>query len=221
MIEIILKGVIMGVAVAAPVGPIGVLCINRTLEKGKLSGLMTGLGTAVADGIFGLLVAFGVGLSAFLREGGAGASGLKLLGGVFLFYLGAKSLQNYKKKKIDLEAPAGQSKVGYVKDFASSLALTMANPMTIMVFFGFVAALGLNQLETDWAVYVFVAGIFIGSVLWWVFLIFSVSVLKTRLSTNLLLSLDLISGGLLVLWGLYACFEALQNFSYHEMLLIK
>jgi threonine/homoserine/homoserine lactone efflux protein len=124
-LEYLMKGLLVGFSIAAPVGPIGILVIRRTLTEGRLSGFVTGLGAAVADGTYGFIAGYGLtSISDFLI---AQQFWMKLFGGIFLLYLGIKTLISKAATK---EASIDSN--GLIKNFTSTLLLTITNPITIL-----------------------------------------------------------------------------------------
>jgi threonine/homoserine/homoserine lactone efflux protein len=169
------KGILIGIAVAAPVGPVGLLCIQRTLEDGLRVGLATGLGAALADTVFGAIAAYGLAsISDILM---AHRDTLRLVGGLVLLLLawGAwrKKPPEASKTPIHVRALAG---------FGTGLGVTLSNPMTIMGFLGIFAGLGLDELAKghDRAVQM-VAGVALGSALWWLGLCGGTQLLRPRI----------------------------------------
>ena len=196
--ETFITGILIGLAVAAPVGPIGILCIRRTLTKGTLSGLATGLGAAFADATFGLIAAAGLAVTGLLVSY---AGPLKIAGGILILLLGLASLRNFFSQHRDIEI-AGDGR-GLISAFASTYALTLSNPMTIVAFIGLIA--GLATGSSSGAFYL-VAGVLIGSALWWLILVSATLVVKTRIPPNVTRWLDLASGLMLIGWALWAFF---------------
>ena len=163
-IAFLLRGLAIGFSIAAPVGPIGVLCIRRTLAEGRVSGLVSGLGAATADAIYGCIAGFGLTFIANILI--SQQVWLRLIGGLFLCYLGVKTL---------LAKPAHQATSakgnGLVGAYASTFFLTLTNPMTILSFVAIFAGLGLASTGGNYAsAGVLVFGVFIGSALWWLIL---------------------------------------------------
>jgi threonine/homoserine/homoserine lactone efflux protein len=197
MIAALLKGLAVGLAIAAPVGPIGLLCIRRTLSDGRRYGLAAGLGAATADACYGVVAGFGLTfLSRFLV---AQQFWLTLGGGVFLCYLGARTALARPP------ARAAATDPGRLRGaFFSTLLLTLANPMTIMSFIAVFAGLGLGTRPAYGLAAALVAGIFLGSALWWVLLSSATSLLRSRLSANWLRGVNWVSAALLVAFGLHA-----------------
>jgi len=138
-LEFLYKGLLLGFSVAAPIGPIGVLCINRTINKNFIAGFVSGLGAATADLIYGLIAGLGLTvISTFLINQ---KFWIQIIGLVFLFYIGIKTII---KKDNDIEFKSVTDK-GLLKDYFSTLILTITNPMTILFFIAVFAGLGLSD----------------------------------------------------------------------------
>src|SRR5690348_5648959 len=139
-LDFFLKGLILGFSIAAPVGPIGVLCIRKTLQFGRFSGLFSGLGAAAADAIYAVIAGFGLTfVSNFLL---AGQYWFQLIGGVFLLYLGWKTFVAKPEEQSN-----HLSHSNLLHDFASTFFLTLTNPMTILSFLAVFAGLGLSRTQ--------------------------------------------------------------------------
>src|SRR5579864_1255753 len=198
IIKLFARGLIIGLAVAAPVGPIGVLVIRRTLADSRMLGLLTGLGAATADALYGCVGAFGLTfISSFL----AGyALWTKLIGGAFLFYLG---ISTFRAKPATEAAPASKAKA--VGAYLSTMVLTLANPATILSFMAVFAGLGLGTNGGDYgATSIVVAGVFFGSALWWLMLSGGVSLVRHRLAPSTLTWINRGSGVFLFVFGVLA-----------------
>jgi threonine/homoserine/homoserine lactone efflux protein len=193
----LVKGLAIGVSIAAPVGPIGLLCIRRSLERGRMAGLATGLGAATADAAYGCIAAFS--LSAVSRFLLAEVTWLRLGGGVALCWLGARTFLSAPARR---EAQAGSG--GLASAYLSSLLLTLANPMTILSFVAVFAGLGLAASPDFAAAGTLVAGVFVGSGLWWLLLSASVARMRHRVGDGWMRAINRLSGGLIVAFGLYA-----------------
>jgi threonine/homoserine/homoserine lactone efflux protein len=196
-LEFLYKGLILGFSVAAPVGPIGILCINRTLNKSFASGFVSGLGAATADLLYGSIAGFGLSaVSTFLIDQ---KIWVQLTGLVFLVYIGIKLIL---KKDDDIEfKPVTDN--GLLKDYFSTLALTITNPVTILFFIAVFAGLGLaNTITGIQAVLQLILGVFTGSCIWWLFLSGLTMKLKTRINKSLLKWIDSVSGVLILFFGL-------------------
>ncbi|MEZ4767969.1 MAG: LysE family translocator [Caldilineales bacterium] len=198
---IFVRGVAIGLAIAAPVGPIGVLCIRRTLAEGRLAGLVTGLGAATADTVYGAVAAFGLtAISAFLVSQ---QDMLRLIGGAFLLYLGVRT---FLARPVEQAAVAGdRSSRTLAGDYGTTFLLTITNPLTILSFAAVFAGLGLGSGYDDLgSALLLVAGVFSGSALWWLLLSGAVSLLRRRITVNALRWVNRVSGLIIVLFGIAA-----------------
>jgi threonine/homoserine/homoserine lactone efflux protein len=190
-----IKGLVFGFSIALPVGPIGILCIRRSLAGGLTAGLLTGMGAATADAFYGSLAGFGL----------AGVTGLlvgqrtwiQLLGGLFLCYLGLRILLSDTG-----ERAASAPYRSYARGYFSALLLTLANPMTILSFTAVFAAMGLGGVAAGHVAAAWlVAGVFTGSMTWWVILSSITSIFKTSLTAKVMKWIDRVSGTVLTGFG--------------------
>lgn len=206
MILLFLKGIVLGLAIAAPLGPIGALCINRTLARGFWAGVAGGLGTALADGLYAILAA--AGFAAFAAILVKVSIPLGLAGGSFMLWLGWKSLRAGTSPKT---AAPDSGVTDLVKVTATTFVLTLANPATILSFAAIFAGLGLAS--QGGSALITTAGVFCGSLLWWIFLCGTVSFLRHRLPESFALWVSRISGAILIAFGIFAIATAgLQYF---------
>jgi threonine/homoserine/homoserine lactone efflux protein len=197
--ELFIRGLVLGFAIAAPVGPIGLLCIQRTLSQGRLVGLVSGLGAATADAIYGAVAAFGLSLlTAFLVEQ---QMWLGLAGGLFLCYLGVRTVTAAPAER----AAAAVESRGLLGAYGTTLALTLTNPMTILAFVAIFAGAGLATTGGDsiarccwWP------ASFCGSAAWWLLLSFGVSLLRGFVTAPVLRWINWIAGGVIVAFGVIA-----------------
>ncbi len=200
VLALFLKGLIIGFAIAAPVGPVGVLCIQRSLHNGFKVGLMTGLGAALADGTYGLIAGFG--LTAISSLLVAQQFWIRVIGGAFLLYLGIKILLTPPRNKSTNEKPDRSP----WHACATTYFLTLTNPMTILSFTAIFAGLGLGSAGTDYThAILLVIGITLGSAIWWLLLSGGVSyILHKRISQSFMRIINWISGGIILFFGLFA-----------------
>ena len=193
-----LKGIAIGFAIAAPVGPIGILCIKRTLIGGRLSGFFTGLGAAFADAGYGCIGAFGLTvISSFLL----GIEGwLKGIGGLFLLYLGIKTFfEKPVKDQGDVQ------ELGYLKDFVTTFFLTMTNPMTILSYMAILAGMGLGDTHGNYeSAGLLVLGVFFGSLFWWIVLAELITLFRKRVSAQVFRWVNRGAGAIIIAFGLYS-----------------
>jgi threonine/homoserine/homoserine lactone efflux protein len=204
MLNLLFKGLVIGVSIAAPVGPIGLLCIRRSLEQGRVAGLAAGLGAATADAAYGCIAGFGLtAVSAFLL---AHVALLRLGGGAGLCYLGVRTFLSAPARR-EARAPSG----GLMSAYVSTLLLTLANPMTILSFVAIFAGFGLVVSPSYAAAATLVAGVFVGSGLWWLFLSTSVALMRHRIGEASMQAINRLAGGGIVAFGLYALSTPLQR----------
>ena len=192
------RGLVIGFSIAAPVGPIGVLCIRRTLAEGRGIGLATGLGAAAADGLYGTIAAFGLTTISDLlvRQD----TWLRLVGGLFLCYLGIKTFVTTPAEK-----PAKAKAGGSTTAFLSTLVLTLTNPMTILSFVAVFAGLGLGAGAGSYSsAALMVSGVFIGSAIWWLLLSTGVGLFRDQFDSLKLRWVNRISGLVIMGFGLLA-----------------
>jgi len=183
-----LKGLAFGFLLAATVGPMWVLCFRRTIEQGALAGFISGMGIAVADGLYGAVAAFGLtAISGFLL---GQSFWLGLIGGLFLTYLGISTLL---AKPAALEEEKNPGRTNHVQAFLSTLGLTLANPPTILAFAAIFAGLGLVSSDFGTAALV-VLGVFLGSASWWIVLAAGANWLRNRVGPKLFRIINLVSG---------------------------
>lgn len=199
MLSLFIKGLIIGFAIAAPVGPIGVLCIQRSLHDGFRIGLMTGLGAALADGTYGLIAGFGLtALSSLLMTH---QFWIRLIGGLFLLYLGIKLFFSPPREK-----SSGKSDRSSWHALGTSYLLTLTNPATILSFVAVFAGLGLGTINPSYRdAIILVMGITIGSTIWWMILSGGVAfMLHHRLSAGMMQGINRFSGVTIFSFGLFA-----------------
>jgi threonine/homoserine/homoserine lactone efflux protein len=196
-LSFLFKGLALGFAIAAPVGPIGVLCIRRSLAHGPQMGLVTGLGAATADAIFGCIAAFGLtAISTFLVSQ---RFWLGFLGGLFLCYLGVRTFVSKPAG-----GPAEVKGNGWFSAYFSTLFLTITNPMAILSFAAVFAALGIGTTRNYFDASLLVAGVFIGSACWWLLLSSGVGLFRSRLNSNWMTLVNRLSGIVIFALGLYS-----------------
>lgn len=201
------QALLIGFSIAAPVGPIGVLCIRRTLADGRAVGIATGLGAASADAVFSSIAGFGLAfLSRFMVDQ---QTWIRLVGGAFLCYLGFRTLI---ARPVDMAARAGGG--GLAGAYASTFFLTLTNPASIVLFSAIFASLGLfggagvggtgGMGEDKLRPYALVGGVFLGSAAWWLLLSSGVSLFRARFSPAALRWVNLASGIIILLFGIVA-----------------
>jgi threonine/homoserine/homoserine lactone efflux protein len=195
--RLLLQGALIGLSIAAPVGPIALLCIRRTLADGRLVGFMSGLGAATADGLYGAIAGFGLSFlsQALLRS----QQWLRILGGAYLCYLGTRIFLSRVAERAAERKSAGLSGA-----YASTFLLTITNPVTIIAFLAVFTGLGVTAGGDPQDAAVLVAGVFLGSASWWLALALGVGVLRNRITPEILVWVNRVAGSLIAGFGVFA-----------------
>lgn len=202
-IHYLIKGFIIGLSISVPVGPIGILCIRRTLAQGRMVGFLSGLGAATADAFYGAVAGFGL---TFLVNFIIGKQyWLHLIGGALLIILGVKT---FLSKPAEEGAPVDGNSRWHA--YLSTFFLTLTNPLTIIFFVAVFAGLGVGGGENHFLLAgILVTGIFIGSAMWWLVLSGFTGLLQKLLSPRRLQWLNRISGLIILGFGMFALFGLL------------
>ncbi|NVO10215.1 MAG: LysE family transporter [Bacteroidales bacterium] len=197
---LLLKGIMIGLLVSIPLGPIGVICIQRTINKGRLSGFFSGIGAASADTIFAAIAGFSLTfIINFIEEK---QRILEVIGGIIIMLLGIKTfytnpvnqLKRHKKKKNKL-----------IEDFISVLLLTITNPFAIFLFVGMFAALGLAYNGENMVLsLITIGGVFLGGSIWWFTLSSLVNMFRDKFRLKQLLWINKIAGAVIFILGVLA-----------------
>lgn len=205
----LIKGIIVGICASIPLGPVGILCIQKTLSKGKVSGLITGLGTAVADNLFAsialLSLSFVDGLLTTYRDW------VFIGGGVFVVIYGITLVRKNPIKQV--RRPKEFKSSHFLPDFASSFFMTISNPGALLLLIGIFAVMGvdLNATKTGIVVALILLGVFIGSSIWWFTLTSIINHFRNKFRLRQLLLVNRIAGIVIVVLGLISMFEGLSR----------
>jgi len=205
---VFLNGIFFGLLLAAPVGPVGVLCVQRTLTEGRMHGLLSGLGAAVADAVYGAIAAFGVTAVAGWITGHQAL--VRGAGGVLLLVLAASSAFSKPKqpkekiiKKVRTES--------LLRDFLSAFFLAITNPITLIVFAGLLAALGdVDLVASTGAAVWLVLGVFVGSAMWWLALSAAAGFFRNYIDRGFQRGVNRVAAVVLCVFGTYALWSAYQ-----------
>lgn len=198
------KGIWIGIIIAAPLGPIAILCIQKSLQKGRISGFLSGLGAASADLIYGVLAILG--FSTIVLHYPQFTLALKIAGALFLIYLGINIFISRKKELNDKNLKI-QDKKSLVKDYLQILILTITNPMTILMFLSVFSNL---KIETKgFSSFLICIGIFTGSAIWWFMLAFFASLFSKKLGDKGMRLLNGLFGGLIAGFGIFSIIKVL------------
>jgi threonine/homoserine/homoserine lactone efflux protein len=194
-LELPLRGLAAGLIISAPVGPVNVLCIQRTLQKGWRSGIVSGLGAALVDAFYGAIAGFGISLviQFLIRE----EFWIRLIGGILLMGIG---VVYYRKPPQPIKA--GKDDSSAHSDFVSAFLLTAANPTTVLSFLAVLATLGLGRQRPLWQTSLLVGGIFVGSMTWWTTLAGGAHLLRSKVTDNTMSLMNRVGGIAIGLFGL-------------------
>ncbi len=205
-ISFFIRGLLIGLSIAATVGPMSVLCIQRTLNKGQLYGLVSGFGIATADGVYGSIAAFGLTLiTNFLIEE---QMWIRMIGGLFLIYLGMKTILS---KPPERAATLNMKTNSYLGAYTSTFLLTLTNPLTILSFAAIFAGIGVGSASKSFlSAAGVVLGVFSGSTLWWIILTSCINLLRKKMNAQWLLWINRISGSIIMLFGMAALLSLLS-----------
>lgn len=194
------SGLILGFVMATPVGPVGVLCLRRTLSKGRLVGLVSGLGAATADALYGFFAAFGISFISHLLTDLQ--IWFRLLGSSFLLYLGIKAFRAKPLRNI-----SDSNNKGLLNAYLTTFLITVTNPVTLFAFMAAFAWLGVASVGRSYiAAGELVLGVFLGSSFWWVLISAGIGNFRHKFNHNGIWWLNKISGVMLIVFGLLALF---------------
>jgi threonine/homoserine/homoserine lactone efflux protein len=202
-VDFIIKGIIVGFLASVPLGPVGVLCIQRTINKGRVSGIFSGMGAATVDAFFALVAAFGLTfIITFIEEQ---HFYIQLIGGAVLILLGVnifrtnpiKQIRRHRRKKNKL-----------IEDYFSVLLLTLSNPLAVFLFVAAFAGIGMVSAE-DSAIksWLIVAGVFGGAMIWWFILTFLINIFRKKFRLKQLWWINKIAGLAIIVFGVAAMFS--------------
>ncbi len=193
---ILIEGILIGFVVAVPVGPLGLLCINRALLLGPVTGLFSGLGVATADALAAGIAALGISfVEEFLSDH---QIILRLVGGIFLVYLGLTIYQTKPKRQ-----PPPSSVNGLLPAYATTFFLTFSNPVTIFSFIAIYAGWHVESMSGRYvSAAVLTSGVFIGSALWWIALFIGLTAFREKFSLRIVGWIQRVSGALIAGFGL-------------------
>ena len=164
LLAFFLKGIVVGLVIAVPVGPVGVMCVRRTILEGKVSGFVSGIGAATADAVFGVIAGFGLTVVSDWLIGYQ--QWVRVVGG-YLLYVGGSAFAAEPPRELESESDPES----LLRDFFSTFVLTVTNPITVLAFLGIFAAIGLSGTQATFGrASILVLGVWVGSLLWWLML---------------------------------------------------
>jgi threonine/homoserine/homoserine lactone efflux protein len=196
LLEFLVKGIVVGIVIAVPVGPVGVMCVHRTIFEGKLAGLVSGLGAATADAVFGIIAGFGLTVVSdwliYYQQW------LRVAGGCYLLYIGGRAFADEPPAELESERDP-ETLLG---DFATTFVLAVTNTITVLAFLGIFTAIGLSGNQATFGrAAILVLGVWCGSLLWWLALSFGVGQVRHSIERRHLACISRGSGAILFLSG--------------------
>lgn len=205
----IFRGVLIGLMVSIPLGPMGVLIIQKTLQKGALAGFVSGMGAACADLFYATVAAFGIGMVVSIIQ--THELVLQITGGIFLSAVGLKIYFDNPLKQIRMKKTV--SKKGLLGDFLTLFFLTVSNPVAIVVFMAVFAGTSVFGEEPTFRIELFVLmGVLLGAGVWWYTLSALVNLFRKKFRLRVLVRINRISGFVIVLLGLLVILVAFEPF---------
>nr|BBH91344.1 lysine transporter LysE [Thermosporothrix sp. COM3] len=196
MLSFFIQGLFLGLTIAAVVGPMSILCMQRTLARGWLYGFISGIGIATADAVYGSIAGLGLtAISDFLLHY---TFWFRLIGGLFLLYLGVKTIFKQITDAIEKELAGG-----HIRAMLTTFLLTLTNPTTILSFAAIFAGLGAGFDQGNrWGALIIIPGVFLGSLLWWALLTSGISFFRQRLKQRWLFWINRVAGIVLSGFGI-------------------
>lgn len=205
---LLIKGVIVGLLASIPLGPVGVICIQRTINKGKLSGFISGIGAATADTIFATIAGFSITFVInFIQEK---QFFFQVVGGIVVMILGVSIFYTNPIRQLKRHR---KNKSSILEDYLSVLFITITNPLAVFLFIGLFASLKIvSTVGNGLYVGILLSGVFIGAATWWFVLSTIINRFRARFRLKQLWYINKISGGAIFILGLVAAFETLLPF---------
>lgn len=199
-IEIFIQGIILGFSASVPLGPMGLICIQKTLNRGRLAGLVSGAGAAAADTFYAVIAAFGISfITDFIQKE---QFTLRIIGSIILVLLGFKIFVTNPAIQIRKQ---NRKKNNLIGDFISIFFLTLSNPITVFFFGAVFASTGILKGENSFLELIeVVVGVFTGAMLWWLILTTVVNVFRSKFRLKRLWWINKITGAVIVIFGLVA-----------------
>jgi threonine/homoserine/homoserine lactone efflux protein len=197
VLEILLKGIILGLTVSMPLGPIGIIMINRTIKRGMLSGFFSGLGMASADTLLAILA--GIGFTVIVSFINKEMFIISLIAGVIIIGVGLKVFLSNPVKDMRNREMANKS---LWRDYYSVFVLSISNPYTIFIFVAFFSGVHINgNVKPELVPFFLIPGVFVGAISWWFFLSYFVSRFKKKIRLRLIVRINKVAGIVVIVIG--------------------
>lgn len=214
LLEIIVKGVIIGIVASAPMGPVGVLCIQRTLNKGRVYGLITGVGAAFSDLLYALLTGYGLNLLYDVISNPSTVYWMQLIGAIIMFVFG---LHTFRLNPVQNTRNVSRNKSSLLRNGITGFFITLSNPMIILLFLALFSPLKfvIPEMSLPYQCFGYLS-IFGGAILWWFFITYVVSKLREHFDVRGILIINRVIGGAVMVGSLVgAILIATGTFSFH------
>ncbi len=206
-IEILLKGIVLGLAISMPLGPIGIILVNRTIKRGFLSGFFSGLGLATADTILAALA--GVGFSVIISFIKEQRFVISIIAGIIIIGIGLKVFLSNPVKDFRNREKANKS---LWRDFYSIFIVSVSNPYTIFIFVAFFSGIHINsKISPEQVPFFLIPGIFIGAVAWWFMLSYFVSRFKKKIRLRSIVKVNKVAGITIIVIGIIVLLSVLTT----------
>jgi threonine/homoserine/homoserine lactone efflux protein len=209
LFSILFKGVAAGILVSAPLGPIGVIQIQRTMHKGVKAGLISGQGIAIADTLYAIIAGFGVTyLSSFLLTQN---TTFNIIGGTILFVMGVRMLiKNSNIKTCNINIYETSPRFHKLADFFSMFIITITNPFTIILYTVVFTLLGLNSSSSAaYTNYLITLGVYLGASIWWFILSSSINKFREKIKLYNIAKINKVFGIVIILCAFYLAYNAI------------
>lgn len=206
-IEILLKGIVLGLAISMPLGPIGIILVNRTIKRGFLSGFFSGLGLATADTILAALA--GVGFSVIISFIKEQRFIISIIAGIIIIGIGLKVFLSNPVKDFRNREKANKS---LWRDFYSIFMVSISNPYTIFIFVAFFSGIHINsKISPELVPFFLIPGIFMGAVAWWFMLSYFVSRFKKKIRLRSIVKVNKVAGITIIIIGIVVLLSVLTT----------
>lgn len=214
ILEVFLKGVVIGIVASAPMGPVGVLCIQRTLNKGRAYGLVTGVGAAFSDILYALLTGYSLNLLYDVISNPTTVYWMQLIGAIIMFIFG---VHTFRSNPVRNTRNVSRNKSSLLLNGVTGFFITLSNPMIVLLFVALFSPFDFVIPEmTAWAQVVGYLAIFAGAMLWWFFITYLVNKLGKRFDVRGIAIINKVVGGVVMVGSLVgAILIATGTFSFH------
>lgn len=213
LLETIIKGLMIGILASAPMGPVGVLCVQRTLNKGRIYGIITGIGAASSDIIYALITGYGLSFIYDFISNGSTLYWIQLIGAIMLFCFG---LYTFLSKPAEAR-PVSRNKSSLVMNGFTGFFITLSNPLIILLFIALFTPMNFMLPQMDFYVqFIGYISIFGGATLWWLFITYAVGKLRQKFDVKGLWIINRVIGSVVMTISVIgAVLMATGNFSLH------